>query len=293
MRAADVALVLVWFGLAGMALTVAIALALRGRETFPVRHPALAKIFFALAVTSTFAAYVGLFGVILPRTPRDPLIGGAFFGLTLGGTGAVMTLTIFGLLFLLDPKFRVKVPDPRMAVWLFAIAVVAFAVAGVLVVQMMLLIRRSGVWSLFLVPFSIGIFPLVLQVFKVPALLAALRGRQQALEPACAGELREWVAETAATYRIGHVEVLFGPKGVVNAGAVGFPPLTRFIMVGDGLTQALPVRELKAIVAHEMAHVLRSDVRNRFLLWLGLGSAWIYLLVFLLVSLGLHGRGGR
>jgi heat shock protein HtpX len=60
-------------------------------------------------------------------------------------------------------------------------------------------------------------------------------------------------------------------------------------MIGDGLSANMPPRELRAILAHEIAHVLRSDVRNQLLVWIGLGSIWTYAWTAISVTFDLRG----
>jgi hypothetical protein len=69
---------------------------------------------------------------------------GAFTGLVLGGIALAVAVPIVPLLFVLDPAFRFKINDPGIAVWRSIAALAACVTGGVLLVQMWLLMRRSG-----------------------------------------------------------------------------------------------------------------------------------------------------
>ena len=276
-------------GIAGLALVVIAALCLRGRDALIERHPAVVVAHVTVAMASGGLLYCAAFSSILWSLPRDPLVAGAFFGLAFGAIPVALGAPVLLLMFLVDPKFRLHLPDLRMSMWMGLAAFVGCVVSGILFFQFLGLLRASGMFALLLVPVGVALFPFLRQLFRAPALLAGLRRRQARLEPSCAAELRGWADALAGTYRLGKIEVLFGPAKVANAAAVGFWPFTRFIMIGDGLTAVMSPRELRAILTHELAHVLRSDVRNQTLLWIGLGSVWIYTWAALAMAGNLRG----
>lgn len=79
------------------------------------------------------------------------------------------------------------------------------------------------------------------------------------------GEIRERLLAMCRRHRVGVRELLlwrtFG--GMLNAAVMGlFAPL-RFILMTDSLIERLPVREVEAVMAHELGHV-----RRRHIVWL-------------------------
>lgn len=276
-------------GFGGVALTVIGGLCMRGRGPFIERHRFMAIACVVVAMSSGGFFYMAAFESVLDVLPRDLIVAGAFFGLAFGALPVAIGAPVLLLLFLADPEFRLRVQDPALSAWMGLAALAGCVVSGILLLQVFSLIRGSAVLAIVLVPVAVGLFPFIQQLFRAPALLVGLRRRQQQLEPACAGELRAWADALAATYRLGEIEVLFGPAKVANAAAVGFRPFTRFIMMGDGLTAEMPPRELRAILTHEIAHILRNDVRNQALLAIGLGTAWVYLWAAVSMAAGLRG----
>lgn len=286
---ADAAPVLKLVTLAGGVVCVLAALALRARESWPARHPALAGVLLLLPAVTGVAGHLWLFVSLLPVLPRQPIVAGAFFGLMVFAMPIAMGASVIAFLALVDRSALPTIEDPALLVRTSLAAALGCVVAGMLLLQTLSLMRRSVALAILLVPLLVALFPLVRQLLWAPALLAGLRRRQRQLEPACAADLRAWAGGIAATYRLGKLDVLFGPAKVANAAAVGFPPLTRFIMIGDGLTRAMPAHELRAILAHEIAHVLRGDVRNQLLLWIGLTSLWVYVSSAIRIAMDVRG----
>lgn len=283
---ADVAL---FVALTGAVVVIVAGVWLRAQPAWAERHPKLTAACAALAMLAGGAAYFWLVVSQVPRLPRDPLLAGALIGLIFGGTAPAMALPVIALLAAVERGPFPRIADPWLMAWMSLATALGCVVGGILLLQFIGLLRFAGALGLLLVPLGVALFPLARQLFWAPALLVALRRRQGHLEPACAPALRDWTRDIATTYRLGKIEVLFGPARHKNAAAIGFWPLTRFIMIGDGLTAAMPEREVRAILAHEMAHVLRADVRNQLLLWIALASLWVYISSAVRISLGLHG----
>ena len=286
---ADVALVARTVALAGAAVLVIAALCLRGRESWTARHPRFSGFLSGLAMVTGGAAWMWLLDGVLRVLPRDVLIAGPIVGLMFGGIAVALALPVVLLLAIIDRGSLPRVEDPSLLVWTGLAASAGCAVTGILLLQFFSLLEWSGAWAFLFVPFGLALFPFGKQLFWAPALMAALRRRQSRLEPTYAGSLREWCDRVSVTYRTGTLDVLFGPASEAGAAAIGFWPFTRFIMIGDGLTSVMPEREVRAILAHEVAHVLRSDVRNQLALWLALGTLWVYVWVAISMSLGLRG----
>ncbi len=80
--------------------------------------------------------------------------------------------------------------------------------------------------------------------------------------PLPAGELKDRLTGMCKQYRIGVRHLLlwrtFG--GVVNAAVTGMVGPLRYILLTDALVEHLPGQRVEAVMAHELAHVLRHHV---------------------------------
>ena len=80
--------------------------------------------------------------------------------------------------------------------------------------------------------------------------------------PLPAGELRKALTRMCTTYRVGVSELLlwrtFG--GLINAAVMGIIGPLRYILLTDALLEALPLRQVEAVMAHELAHVRRHHM---------------------------------
>ena len=106
-----------------------------------------------------------------------------------------------------------------------------------------------------LFPFFVALFPLY-ETFVLPWVQYA---RAPSLKTASLPDLEEWIEELRARRDLPrfHVRVQKGP--FENAFAVG--GLGAYLVVlGDGLVAGLSPTQLRAVVAHEIAHVARRDV---------------------------------
>lgn len=73
------------------------------------------------------------------------------------------------------------------------------------------------------------------------------------------GELRERLLAVARANGVRVREVLVWRTGgrTINAAVVGVLPGLRYILMTDGLLERLPLREIEAVCAHEVAHIRR------------------------------------
>lgn len=114
---------------------------------------------------------------------------------------------------------------------------------------------------------AIGLF-LALAVASVVTVIAyfgsdriALRSmRAYAVGEASRPELCRIVAETAKAMRLPMPAVYVSPVRSPNAFAAGRNPRRSAICVTDGLLALLDARQLRAVIAHELAHVRNRDI---------------------------------
>ncbi len=79
------------------------------------------------------------------------------------------------------------------------------------------------------------------------------------------GELREDLQAMCVTHRVRVRDLLLWKtgSGLINAAVLGFIPGLRYILISDGLVERLSRPQLRAVMAHEIAHV-----RYRHPVWL-------------------------
>jgi len=88
--------------------------------------------------------------------------------------------------------------------------------------------------------------------------LTAIRARQ--VSEVERPELHRLVRELARAARLPVPRLFVSPAAQPNILTVGYGPRSAALCCTDGLLQALSSAELRAVVAHELAHVARRDV---------------------------------
>lgn len=84
--------------------------------------------------------------------------------------------------------------------------------------------------------------------------------RAVALDPADAPELHATVRELAARAGIPTPRLYLVPDGQPNAFATGRSPAHGVVAVTEGIVDLLTPRELRAVLAHEIAHIKNRDI---------------------------------
>ena len=93
--------------------------------------------------------------------------------------------------------------------------------------------------------------------------------RSQRLDPSKFGEIHQWLHEQTQQRKIPKFYLRVQAGGMVNALASG-GVYRHFIVLGQGLLDRLSVEHVKAILAHELGHVLNRDNTRRYLPVIGL-----------------------
>ena len=117
-----------------------------------------------------------------------------------------------------------------------------------------LLPASAGLWAWLVLPFLVALLPMY-ERFILPWVRYA--GAPKLAE--CRTDLSDWVDEICAARRLPKVRLRVHEGDLDNAYAVGGFG-AHLIVVGGGLLAKLSPQHLKAIVAHEIAHVARRDV---------------------------------
>ena len=130
---------------------------------------------------------------------------------------------------------------------------VGFAGMGAIAGAMMPL--RGAAWSFLLLPLAVSLLPLY-EAWLSPWLQFWRAGR---LADTPHAELDAWLAQVARERRLPrfHVRVHEGKEN--NAYALG-GMFRNLVVVGGGLIADMTTGQLRAILAHEIAHVVRRDV---------------------------------
>ena len=108
------------------------------------------------------------------------------------------------------------------------------------------------------------------------------------LDPAEAPGLHEMVAELAQRAGIPMPRVYLIPEGQPNAFATGRNPAHAVVAVTDGILGLLSERELRGVLAHEIAHI-----KNRDILVSSIAAALASLVTYIAHAVGLLGFHGH
>ncbi|HET9034934.1 MAG TPA: M48 family metalloprotease, partial [Myxococcaceae bacterium] len=84
--------------------------------------------------------------------------------------------------------------------------------------------------------------------------------RAQEISPAASPELHRMVEELAANAGIPKPRVYLIPEAQPNAFATGRNPEHAVVAVTSGILEVLDRRELRGVLAHELAHVKNRDI---------------------------------
>lgn len=102
-------------------------------------------------------------------------------------------------------------------------------------------------------------------------------------------DLEGWTRTTARGHGLGQVHLAVIPGNLANAYATGTAWLGRHVLLGEGLIKHMSERQIRAIVAHELAHLIRRDVRK--LIVISFVTSFLYLGSLALFAFPLFERG--
>ena len=238
---------------------------------------------YTFAAGTALLSVIGLFSLAVGDGPllnqdgwQSNMLGGAI-------TGATVFISVRVLMYemaaaTLNWSLRLETQDDeplgqkvRAIVWGTVGAATVFAI---LFQAWMAIGPLDGLW---LVPlFAIFAAPLPLyetiilpwlQYFKAPSLTAHNLA-----------SVETWLRQVGRNRRVPRFHIRIQQGGLVNAFAIG-GLFGHLIVLGEGLVDRMSQTQIKAILAHELAHVLRRDV-PRLLLPMAIGSGALYYLTF-------------
>ena len=202
---------------------------------------------------------------MLPSWLR-PWIAGAITGLAIY-IGSVFILESCGRVFLWALKDSHKA-DETLVFWvrrhLYGSTATALFLAVFWVVA-------AGIDSEAGVALMVALFTAVVHLFYPWVMPWFLYYRSQRLDPTKFKDIHHWLDEQARQRDIPKFYLRVQAGGMVNALASG-GVYRHFVVLGQGLLDQLSVEHIKAILAHELGHVLNRDLTRRILPVVGLST---------------------
>jgi Zn-dependent protease with chaperone function len=255
------------------------------------QHLELVAVFGALAAPYSLILMLMLAvgpRILYPGMPTVPLgaaLGAAFGGIR-GATAAAVHLLHWALG--LESEFRVS----RRHLLKGVVELCGSILGGVVMVTgIAAMAARIGPLSLFAVPILLAAHPLFDLVIMPRVTRLTRVSRSIGSEDRFGEALQAWSAEASdgAGLRPARLEVV--ETGMVNAWAIHMPLLRPTIMLSRPLLEEFSESAIRAIIAHEVAHVSSNHV-PRMLLMSILGGTLFGLTIPVLFGLGLPGGMG-
>lgn len=197
----------------------------------------------------------------LPSFVAGALMGTSLAILVVGGIGLAMVLALWVL------RRPLELPSKRLGVRWFLLLVLAFAVLfGVAMPVFGAMEDHSAVFAWVFTFLFYTVF-WVANSLAVPW-LTFLRSPRLAESPE-AGHFQSWVDEVMASHGKRPIPVRVHEGSLVNAFVL-WGLRKPWLLVGEGLLKEMSLPEVRAVLAHEIAHIVRGD-HGRLLLS---GIAW-------------------
>ena len=205
-----------------------------------------------------FNAFVEMFPLWLRPAVVGAIVGVAIYVAT------VFTFEVCGRVFIWARK-ESHLADETLGFWvrrhIFGSTTAALSLA-IFVVVVTRIGDEAAPWGAAFITAAIHLYnPWVMPWF--------LYFRSQRLDPSKFGEIHQWLHEQTQQRKIPKFYLRVQAGGMVNALASG-GVYRHFIVLGQGLLDRLSVEHVKAILAHELGHVLNRDNTRRYLPVIGL-----------------------
>ena len=224
-----------------------------------VRRPTTITAFVA-SFAASFAGALLVASMVRPNTLSHTYLGAA-------GAGA-----IFGALMFICTRLLLF----DLTVWLWhwcrrAPHEMTRTVSEYLTTSALVLLGFAGAFAVFFVGvsfvgpneiaawFVLALFFTLIPVYETFAVPWFRYARAPTLASERLGELEAWVEAVGTERRLPRIRIRIQDGAYQNAFAIGGLG-AHLIVIGKGLVDQLPIAQLKAVVAHEVAHVIRRDV---------------------------------
>ena len=228
--------------------------------------------FAKFAVVASFAASLAVLGLMWtflawaapPKGWFEPTyVGMAMGGAAVGATIYVAVRLIAVQLSLSLWHWSCRIPRDIDQTWGEALATVCLTLAGsATATALVFVIGHAVSYSLvlWLFPFFVALFPLY-ETFVLPWVHYA---RAPTLKRANLPELDKWIEDLRAQRDLPKLRIRIQNGPFENAFAIGGLG-AHLVVLGKGLVDSMSPAHLRAVVAHEIAHVARRDVPRRLL----------------------------
>ena len=212
----------------------------------------------AVAGAAGFELFTGGFDRAFPEPPYHPLPVGAF-----GGAAAYVSFRVLCLgLARASWLWATRSPErfneswgQRVAGTLWGVFGWSCACAASLSVLAALAALEDMRFTFLVVPILLSLLPLY-EACVLPWLRYLHAGR---LGESGHGDLEDWLRQLAARHRIPRFRVRVHAGTERNAFAMG-GIFGNLVVIGNGLLTNMTQAQLEAVLAHEIAHVMRRDV---------------------------------
>jgi Zn-dependent protease with chaperone function len=268
----------------GVGLVVARILQRPGSRTVDTLIFALATLLTTSITVLVFFAGLVAFAQAYPRSPVWILGGwlglGVFFvRWALNGAVYLYRWTTRRPLELYARAFLIREVVVEM---------LGFTAVGMFVLTVVTQFQAAGRWLFLLVPFAVALYPLFDYLIKPWFLFARSNWKARTKWSDEAIEIEYWLTDAAAAAGQGRVRLVLLLGDVVDAFAVSAFPPGKWIALGEGLVKQMDRQTLIAVVAHELAHVIRHDVLKLIGVAIisGTGYAFLLLKIFVLLDRG-------
>ena len=269
-----------WIPLAGpLAAGIGLLVLVGTRLLAPKENAAAAIVAYcgayAAAVGSTFALVIWTFDMARPTTDALMAAGGAINAVLIGAyIGASLYFILgFGALYLAPAfaRWAWKVTDNEESFWLKGWSLLLGLAGSALCFALFLLgsyyLEAWNLAPLLVLPF-VALIPLYqslllpwLRYIRSPTLQLSASEILQDDPTRRRGiaDIQSWLDGLAAERRFPRFHMRVQRGEMVNAFAMG-GVFRHLIVIGGGILQKMAVPEIKAVVAHEIAHVVHKDV---------------------------------
>ena len=211
---------------------------------------------------ATFGDALTVFVEVLPSWLK-PWVAGAITGLAIY-IASVFIFEICGRVFLWACK-ESHTADETLALWVRR-HIYGSAATMLFLAVLMVVVTRIGEEA---APWGVALLAAALHLYYPWVMPWFLYLRSQRLDPGKFSEIHQWLDEQARRRAIPKFYLRVQAGGMVNALASG-GVYRHFIVLGQGLLERLSVEHVKAILAHELGHVLNRDNTRRTLPVIGL-----------------------
>jgi heat shock protein HtpX len=217
---------------------------------------------FALAVllassTAMVAFLSSLAGFRQLAGSAPAFIRGAWVGL---GTFALRwSLSAAVYLYRWSTERPLELYERRFLVRQIVVELLGLPLIGAIGIAVATELKVSARWHLLVPSALVALYPAFDGLVRPWLLFARANWMGGSEDRESAQAAKRWLADTAARMGLHGCRLVVLPGDVLNACAVGVLPPGRWIAVGEGLLKRMDLQTVSAVIAHELAHLVRRD----------------------------------